>query len=208
MRWFLLVLLFAIPAWAQNAKIQYLLSDGRVTSASDLSLNTPPGYGLVTLIGATVADIVWPVPPGCPVGNPAWSRVTNPAGVTVGGAGLALRPGLIVFKTTSPLLPGCHEVTSWPQLRTLMNETIVKSVPEWGVVGALNYHFGWYYARCTGAETVQNCIDWKANLNQMVTAYPSRPQGIAASADAALLITDVMTFKAAQCTAVPGGPFC
>lgn len=89
-----------------------------------------------------------------------------------------------------------------------MNEALVRGVPESGVVGALNYHFGWHAARCEGAETVQNCIDWKANLNQMVTAYPSRPQGIAASADAALLVTQVMTFKGNQCTAVPGGPFC
>jgi hypothetical protein len=205
---FLVVLLWAMPAWAQDAKIQYLLADGRVTGVSDMSLNTPPGHGLVTLIGATVADIVWPIPPGCPVGNSVWSRVTNPAGVTVGGAGLALRPGLIFFSTTSPLLPGCHQVTSWNQLRSLMNETIVRSVPEGGVVGALNYHFGWYYARCTGAETNQNCIDWKANLDQMVTAYPSRPQGITASADAALLITQVMAFMDTQCKNVPGGPFC
>jgi hypothetical protein len=205
---FLVLLLWAIPAWAQDAKIQYLIADGRVTAASDLSLNTPPGHGLITLVGATVAEIVWPVPPGCPVGNSVWSRVTNPAAVTVGGGGLAVRPGLIFFSTTSPLLTGCHQVTSWSQLRTLMNEAIVASVPEAGVVGALNYHFGWYYARCTGAETVQNCIDWKAHLNDMVTAYPSRPQGISAAAAVDTLVTDAMAFKAAQCTANPGGPFC
>jgi hypothetical protein len=207
MLWFLLVLLLAMPAWAVN--IQYLLSDGRVTGVSDMSLNTPPGHGLVTLPGATAAEIVWPVPPGCPVGDSTWSRVTNPAGVTVGGAGLAVRPGLILFSTTSPLLPtGCHPVSSWSQLRTLMNEAIVKGVPEGGVVGALNYHFGWHDARCAGAETNQNCIDWKVNLDQMLTAYPSRPQGISASADAALLITQAMAFKGNQCTANPGGPFC
>ena len=208
MLWFCLVLLVAMPAWAADANIQYLLADGRVTGVSDMSLNTPPGHGLVTLLGAEAADIVWPVPPGCPVGNSAWSRVTNPAGVTVSGGGLAVRTGLLFFSTTSPLLTGCHQVTSWHQLRSLMNEAIVTSIPDTGVVGALNYHFGWYYARCTGAETNQNCLDWKAHLDDMVTAYPSRGQGITAATNVDMLVTDALAFKAAQCTAVPGGPFC
>lgn len=166
------------------------------------------GYGIVTLMGNVASDIVWPAPVAGCLGKPEWTRVTDPGNVTIAGEGLALRTGLIFFTTTSPLLPGCHPVSSWAALRNLMRSAMIASVPDTLVVEALNYHWGWYYARCGDAPTNQNCIDWKANLNIMLNLYPGRGQGIAESAKGATLVNDAIAFKGAQCTANPGGPFC
>jgi hypothetical protein len=200
----------ALLTWSGRSDavdIQYLIETGDVTAASDTPIPTVPSHGVVTLIG-TVSQLVWPVPSGCPTGRLEWSRITNPDTVTLAGGGMAVRPGLLFFQTTSPLLTGCHLVSSWRDLKRVMNQALLTGMPDGDIVGALNVYNGWYYARCDDAPTNQNCLDWKAQLNTLNQAYPSRVQGIQRTTEAATLVNDAFAFKAAQCAAQPGGPFC
>lgn len=203
-----LLLLISIGADAA-VEIQWRLSNGRVEGVRD----TPPsiefneGFGVITLPNNSAADIIWPAPAGC-TGRPEWTRITNPDTAAVDGTGMALRTGLIFFTTTSPLLSGCHPVSSWRALRDLVRSALATAVPDNEVVEPLNDHWAWYYARCGDAPTNQNCIDWKANLNVMLPMYPGRGQGISESAKGATLVNDALAFRNTQCKANPGGPFC
>jgi hypothetical protein len=204
----LIGLLLMVPYFAHGVDIQYLLSNGHVQSISDSSIPSIDNYGVVTLVGHTASEIIWPVPSCCGTGELGWSRITDPDTITISGGGMALRTDLVFFKTTSPLLIGCHGVNNWKSLKTLMLQALIAGVPEGDIVATLNYYNGWYYARCDDAPTNQNCIDWKAQLNTLNTVYPSRAQGISSTTNAAVLVSDTFTFKDAQCKANPGGPFC
>jgi hypothetical protein len=187
--------------------VQYRLDNSWVIGVSDTPIPNIDGYGVVTITGLA-SQIIWPVPSGCPTGQPDWSSVTNPDTVALDGTGFGVRTGYLFFHTTSPLLTGCHVVSSWKTLKQLMNQTLITTIPDGDIIGALNYYNGWYYARCDDAPTNQNCVDWKAQLSIVNQAYPSRVQGIQSTTAAATLVNDAFAFKAAQCAATPGGPFC
>lgn len=195
--------------------IQFALDTQDVSGApSDTPIDPVAGYGIVTIPGVSAADIVWPIPTGspdvtsCGTGQPLWTHIANPNGTTIAALGLIIRSDLLFFHSTSPLLLECTPVASKHQLNTLVDQTIVIAVPDNPTIIALNVHFGWYYARCGDAPTNQNCIDWKAQLNTLVSRYPGRPQGITAATQAAVLILDANTFLSQQCKDQPGGPFC
>jgi hypothetical protein len=205
----LIVLLILWPWIAYAVDIQYLLSNGNVQSVSDNnSIPSITGYGVATIVGHTANEIIWPVPSGCNTGQKEWSRITNPDIVTISGGGMALRTDLVFFKTTSPLLTGCHGVNNWKSLKTLMNQALVAGILESDIGATLNYHNDWHDGRCNDAPTNQTCIDWKAQLTILNTIYPSRAQGLASATQAAILVTETFAFKDAQCKANPGGPFC
>jgi hypothetical protein len=207
-RMVLIGLLILWPAFGHPVDIQYLLSNGHVQSVSDGSIPSIDNYGVVTLVGHTSSEIIWPVPSGCGTGQLGWSRITDPDNVTVAGGGMALRTDLVFFSTTSPLLPGCHGVNSWHALKTLRNQALIAGLLADDIVAALNSHNSWYYARCDDAPTNQNCLDWHAQLQILNAAYPSRAQGIESTTAAATLVSEAAAFKANQCATQPGGPFC
>jgi hypothetical protein len=205
----LIGLLLMVPCLTHAVDIQYLLSNGHVQSVDDqTSIPSITGYGVVTIVGHTSSEIIWPVPAGCGTGQLGWSRVTDPDNVTISGGGMALRTDLVFFQSTSPLLTGCHGVNSWHVLKRIRDEALIAGLQVAGVAAALDPHNTWYYARCNDAPTNANCLAWKAQLDIMNAAYPSRVQGIDSATAAATLVSDAAAFKATQCTAQPGGPFC
>jgi hypothetical protein len=207
-RMVLIGLLILWPSFGHAVDIQYLLSNGHVQSISDGSIPSIANYGVVTLVGHTSSEIIWPVPAGCGTGKKEWSRITDPDNVTISGGGMGLRTDLAFFKTTSPLLTGCHGVSNWKSLKTLRDQALIAGLQVAGVAAALDPHNTWYYARCNDAPTNANCMAWKAQLDIMNAAYPSRVDGIDSATNAAILVKDASAFKDAQCTANPGGPFC
>jgi hypothetical protein len=189
--------------------IQYLLSNGNVQSVSDQNqIPSITGYGIVTIVGHTASEIIWPIPSGCSTGQKEWSSISDPDHVTIAGGGIALRTDLVFFKTTSTLLVGCHGVRNWHSLKSLMVQSLIAGIPESDVGTALNYHNDWHYGRCNDAPNNQTCLDWKTQLDIINTVYPSRAQGLASATQAAILVTETFAFKDAQCMASPGGPFC
>src|SRR5262245_33710709 len=86
--------LFLSAGMAQAVDVQYLLSNGNVSGVSDTPIPNVENHGVVTLIG-TASQIVWPVPSGCTVGHPEWSRITDPNNVTLAGGGIGIRTGYV-----------------------------------------------------------------------------------------------------------------
>jgi hypothetical protein len=197
-----------LAAAAPAVDIQYLLSNGHVTGVSDTPLTSVEGYGLVTLPGATAAQIIWPIPAVCAAGKPGWTAITDPANVTVSGGGMAVQSALIFFSTTSPLLPACQPVTSWKALKRLMDETLLSAALAEDLVQALAGVNTWKQELCPESNVSANCVQWRANMDTVNARYPGRGQGVTLSGDMATLVQDTYAFKEVQCTAQPGGPFC
>jgi hypothetical protein len=121
----IMVLLGGLVSSAGAVDIQYRLTgENEVTGVSDTPLTSVDGYGIVTLVGHTSSELVWPVPAGCAAGTSAWTRISDPDNVNVFGGGMAVRSGLPLFHTTSTLLPGCFLMRSKVQLAALVNRTI------------------------------------------------------------------------------------
>jgi hypothetical protein len=204
----LISLLLMVPCLSHAVDIQYVLSNGNVQSVSNFSIPSIANYGVVTIVGHTSSEIIWPIPSGCSVGALGWSRITDPDNVTISGGGMALRTELVFFKTTSTLLVGCHAVSNWHALKRIRDDALIAGLQEADVAAALNPHNTWYYARCNDAPTNPNCMAWKAQLDIMNAAYPSRVDGIDSATSAAKLVSEASAFKDTQCKANPGGPFC
>jgi hypothetical protein len=199
---FLLCMLMCLslaPAWAVD--IQRLLSNGNVAGVSDSQIPEVPGHGVVTVSG-TASQIVWPVPAGCSVGHPEWSRITDPDQVTLDGGGLAVRPGLVFFSTSSPLLTGCHQVSSLAQLNTLYRQVMIDTVAQYGFLGALNEVAVVVLKRCPDpippATSTPNCTTARANMDILDNDYPGAGGVAQATTDLVTLRTDKCAFQAAQ----------
>lgn len=201
LRTILLILLLASSSMA--ADIQYDLATGDVTGVRDEPIPVVPGHGVVSIPEAASA-IQWPHPAGCTSAeiNPGWVRLTDPGSVDVTGAGMALRPEVepFLFTTTSPLLPGCHVVGRWQELKRLYEETIVAAVEDLDLVNAIGVLNTWKSVRCVspGDDSNQNCIDWAAQMSTINQRLPGRGQGITTATDIATLITDAFAFKTAK----------
>src|SRR5262245_2123304 len=132
-------LLLVLPVWALAGNIQYATATGFVESVSDAYIREVPGFAVIT-IAEPVADIQWPLPVGCPAGSgqPQWTHIDNPAAVTVSGGGMSVRPDSAFFGTTSPILPGCHQVPTWRDLKRLYEATIVATMAEEDLVTAIS----------------------------------------------------------------------
>ena len=113
MRIVLIITLCLMPLTAQAAWLQFDPTTGNVTGIDDVP-RPAEGRDVVEFPGVTATDFAWPVPSGCAAGEPSWTRVVNRALVEASDlAGLAIRPDVLLFTTTSTLLPGCHRVHGW-----------------------------------------------------------------------------------------------
>lgn len=198
-----------------DVDIQYRLpvgapTDGWVTAVRDTppSIESTEGYGIVTLTGIAVADIVWPTPVAGCLGKPEWTRVTDPSNVTVAGEGMALRVGLVFFTTTSPLLPGCHLVSGWSQLRTLVEGTVIAAVQANDLMLTLNQLNVAAQVRCPGATGGATCDSVRASMATLNGSYPSPAVLNTFLSQVVTLRSSAITFRDERCKDTPGGPFC
>jgi hypothetical protein len=207
-RGLLVLLLLGLPTWAWAVDIQYhhpIPGDGRVSAVSDAPLGSVTGYGLETLTGVTAADLVWPVPTGqpantsCGIGQAHWTQITTPGSVTAAGGGMAVRPGLLLFKTTSSLLPGCHEVSSWQTLRSLVESTVITAVQNYdALVLTLNALNVMAQVRCPGATGGVTCDSVRASMATLNSTYPTAAQLNTFLAQVVTLRADALQFKTAN----------
>jgi hypothetical protein len=168
--WFILIILLMAGS-VQAASIQYFLPTGDVTGANEVGFDPTPIHGVVNL-PEPVSAIIWPPPSGCSVGKPDWTRITDPSAVTAAGIGMIVKPTVIVFTTSSPLLTGCHQVTGWPQLRALVETTIINAVKANELVMALNELNVATFVRCPATDVTAPCVSARADMASLNTSYP------------------------------------
>ena len=196
MRWFVgLWLLLAAPLWAGN--IQYLVESGHVTGASDLGIAPVREYAVVSL-AASVGDIVWPIPAGCPAGQPEWSAISDPETVAVDGTGLIVQPALIFFSSTSALFANrCAQVSSAVEVWAVVNEILDLSYAASTQLPALDQLNTSAWIICPDDNVTQACVDVRAGmvtLNAVPANAPGRfrsfvQAAVQLRADAQALIT-------------------
>ena len=195
----LLVLLLTLwPLAVQAGWLQYELSTGFITGgprAAEQDFPDVPGRGVIEDPALDVVAPVWPVPSGCTVGAQAWTRL-SPSLVLP----LIARSDLVFFSTTSPLLPGCHLVSTWRELKTLYESTIVDTMAAEDLITAIGALKAWKDARCVPGidDGNANCISWSTQMDIIVARLPGRGQGITLSTNIATLITDAFAMKTAQ----------
>ena len=164
--------------------IQYDLGLGDVTGVSDAAIPDVPGYATIAVEVAASA-IAWPHPPGCPSAemHVEWITITDPALVTGStGAGMAIRSEVepFLFTTTSTILPGCHFVGSWQELKRLYEQAIIQAIAAEDLVTAISALNGWKDVRCVPGidDGNANCQAWTAQLSIVNQRLPGRGQGI------------------------------
>jgi hypothetical protein len=213
-----MVLLLASISHAM--KIQYLVSTGNITGVrEDTDPAFPPlaTHGVVTVPGP-VSAMVWPVPAitpytggpaTCPVGSGRWewTRVSNPAGVTMSGGGLAIHPELngFFFASMSPLAPACYVVHNWKELRELYRDLFIQAIQALATsefAAALGVLEGWVYGICFdlagNPDGSANCTTMRNNWALLNNDYPGSGQGVTFTNDAVTLQTDRDNFKLAK----------
>jgi hypothetical protein len=197
----LIVLLVVGASRVHAVDIQYLLSNGTVTGVQrdgDPQIGEVPDHGVVTVAG-TASQILWPVPGGCSVGRPEWSRITDPDTVTLAGGGMAVRIGLVVFSTTSSLLMGCHQVSNLAQLNALYRQVMVDVITSYGFLGALNEVSVGVRETCPGATGGGPACDTaRGNLATLNRDRPGAAGVANFTTDLVTLRTDKCAFQAAQ----------
>jgi hypothetical protein len=171
--------------------VQYSLTNQWVTGVSDTPISNIDGYGVVTITG-TASQILWPVPSGCPAGQPDWSMVTNPDTVALDGTGFGVRPGMLFFHTTSTLLTDCRRVATLGELNELYRQVMVQVITSYGFLGALNEVSVGVRETCPGTTGGAPCDAARANLTTLNRDRPG-PTGVAN------FTTELITFRTDKC---------
>jgi hypothetical protein len=188
-------------AWAsigQAVDIQYVLTTGNVTGVSETPIPNIEGYGVATITGQPASAIIWPVPSGCSTGQPDWSRVSDPDTVAVDGTGFAVRPEVLVFHTTSTLLPGCHRVSGVAALNALYRRVMIDTIASFEFLGALNEVSVGVREACPGTTGGTNCDTARANLALLNADRPGTAGTANFTTQLVTLRTDKCAFQAAQ----------
>lgn len=196
----LMLCLILWPLAAQAAWLQYDLSTGFITGgprAAEQDVPDVPGSGKIDDPALSVSAPVWPVPGGCPTGTgqQTWTQL-SPGQVLP----LIVRPDLLWFATTSPLLPGCHLVSTWRELKRLYEATIIEAIAAEDLATAISALNGWKDVRCVSPadDGNANCQAWAVQQAIINDRLPGRGQGVTLSTNIATLIVDAFNFRAAQ----------
>lgn len=199
MRSWLIVLLLLSGSPAVAGNIQYLATTGQVTGISDQVIPTVPGYEVVS-IAESVSAIAWPIPSGCPSGQPSWAVVDDPAQVTVAGDGLVLRAGLVVLTSTSTLFTNrCEPVASAAEVWAMVDQVLASNYAPTTVLPFLDRLNVASVTVCPSSDSTQDCVDVRAAMVTLNDIAAGAPATLKAFVEAAVqLQADAQTLITAQ----------